>query len=304
MVYDKALNIFKTVTIAEVELFKDRYDAEAVLVIPKSHTSDGKARYVSLVTMSVLTPESGSVATSESTSGTDITMYWGGYGKDLSGLTNYTTVAAYPSIPLDDASVATRDYAYIPSTSFSSGNIASLDGVSYYYSNTLTERFAPSPYLVDGSVNQIYRTAGQGFCDMDGSGNTNVIIATCDPSELVSGGTVTNSSGLVGSYESHAPAVTCHRYHTDHSNAGDWYLPSAGEAGYLISRLKEIDATLTALKGLGYRAVNVTNSVWLWTSTEYSANHARYVGTGSGDCSIDGKSNLSTLYRVRAFRAY
>ena len=305
-VWDTTKNRFRIVSLEEFTAYESILEPNSVLVVPESHTADGKPRFMSLNTMSVLTPESGSVKTSESPAGTDITMPWGGYNQDIPGLTNYTTVACYREPPTATGiSVTSDDYAYLPSSSFSSGGVLSLDGQSYYEEWAEEEElFAPSPYNSNGSPNDDYKIAGQALSDMDGKANTNAILATCNPAELVPGGTVTNLSGLTeNGYQSHAPAVTCHRYKTTHTNSGDWYLPAAGEVGYLISRREQIDSTLSALNAMGYAAIPVSGSVWLWSSTEYSADGARGLFTYSGHCYTDDKYYVDATGRVRAFHA-
>lgn len=39
----------------------------------------------------------------------------------------------------------------------------------------------------------------------------------------------------------HPAAQCCYRFHTEGTNQGDWYLPSAGELGYAIARKHSID---------------------------------------------------------------
>ena len=277
----------------------ERFSPEGVLVIPASHCSDKKARYMSLVGMSVSNPESGNTS--------DETMYCGGYGQDIPGLFNFTQAVCYPGIPFDDATITRAYYPYLPSTNFSTGNTLSLDGIAHYNTTAVTYSYAPSPYLANGKQNPVYletfTDGNNALSDMNGKNNTDIIIATCDPDELVCGGTVTNLTGKTEGdlYQSHAPAVTSHRYHTEHTASGDWYLPSCGEFGYTIARLKEVNSVLSSLRDSGVRASLINTNSWFWTSTEYSGSSARELNTGNGSISGINKSDSS---RVRAFLAY
>ena len=209
----------------------------AVVVIPASHMPDGKCRAMSLCNMSYVTPETGSLAYGEDTAGAGVDVQWGPYS-------TYTPLTPYSKVQ-GDAEGLLVDFGQIPSDL-----IRRTDGVEcggdYYevekeydevdtkaawlisFNGITSNNFSLSPYLPDGSQNPLYVTTGQVLSDMDGSANT---------ATLVDG----------GYQNAHGAARACRQFRTIGTSAGDWYLPSAGEVGYVAARLGTINDTLIAL---------------------------------------------------------
>ena len=122
-----------------------------------------------------------------------------------------------------------------------------MDENAYYsqyydqYNNTYLP--APSPYLTDGSKNTLYAYKfpyysddGNFLSDFNGINNTSILLSTM-------GSTWKTSTTI---YDQSAPQC-CWRYHTVGTKQGDWYLPAAGELGYLCARGKVIDQSLSRL---------------------------------------------------------
>lgn len=79
--------------------------------------------------------------------------------------------------------------------------------------------------------------------------------------------------------------------------ADDWYIPSLGELFRIFINKKAINAALEFVKG------DKLQDRWYWTSTEYSAASAWFLGLGDGNtCSWLTKA--SNTYRVRAVSAF
>ena len=160
------------------------YSAIGVIVIPKSHTDDGKGRMMSLDIMSVSTPDTGTKVWNVTGDTKDNTLiYYGGYNTDAETLNNYTQVAAIGTSDkineLGDAQtlVLGHSYGMVPSniceTADGSETGITTDGMRcifgtnpydpetkwFYFTQGTTENpqmpLLPSPYLADGSINSI-----------------------------------------------------------------------------------------------------------------------------------------------------
>ena len=79
--------------------------------------------------------------------------------------------------------------------------------------------------------------------------------------------------------------------------ADEWYIPSLGELYRIFINKKAINAALEFAKG------DKLQDRWYWTSTEYSATPAWYLGLPDGN---PGRWNAkaSSTYRVRAVSAF
>lgn len=306
-VYDKA---DKTYRIIDVNAYEQSYFHDrtlmpiGVVAAPSTHTPDHTSRIVSLVNMSLQTPDKGSVrtGTEEAVKG-DIAMYWGGYGVDL-GMKNYPSV---PKVnPLTGETIGTNTWTYIPSDHRfnSTGYVDPVSG-NYYYSNSSEDPFGPSPYKKDGSKNPQYFVEGLATNDFDGRGNTDIIMAAVTANWQT--GTIENSYAA-GNYP---PACACSRFSTIGTKPGDWYLPAEGELAFIIARHVAINNSinLIASKGgietvrIGNNTNNGTYGDWCCSSTEGSSTLSRYVSTGSGSVGSNAKSGIYSYGRVRAFFA-
>ena len=282
----------------------DSYTPIGIVVVPNTHTDDGTARVMSLASMDYNNPEVGR---------TDdhVIMYWGGYGSDISTLDNKT---ANPYI-------TNTSYAGIGSTQQlvgwynSTGSAPEMS--SDYYDNSYPNPFdkgtcfgkdfsmlAPSPYLTGGGKNEIYHSTANPnnrYADMDGKSNTEKILAVDNDGSTnwQTASTITNTDTTE---TIHPAAQCCWRYHTIGTNQGDWYLPSAGELGYLCARWKAINNSIDKLVSSGVEALVLPSNYGWWSSTEFSKYNAvmLYFLGGFADLRHYGKY---ISYNVRAFLA-
>jgi hypothetical protein len=279
----------EAITLIEDSAFRDTHTPIGIVVVPGSHNRYGIGQggaIMSLKPMSYSDPDNGSTS--------ETGMYWGGLGTDISGLTNYTKVV----VTADSSSnvhsgLSSYSYAFIPRQ-------AAVNGTP----TRSQSPYAPSPYVgsdyKSGDANSSYVYIGDGtdynvLADFDGQKNTATITSL---SESWKTGAISNSYNTAGVYPA---AQTCARYKTVGTKSGEWYLPAAGEFGYIVPRLFDINATIYALQTKYGSSVGVqlgTNDYY-WSSSEYGGSGAYRVYTGDGYV-VDGSKD-SNRY-VRAFR--
>lgn len=119
----------------------------------------------------------------------------------------------------------------------------------------------PSPYTSDGGKNPDYFQAPR-----DGGNN---ILADFDGSvinkkylEQIEGGeewktspTINNESGV----QNFPYIQCCWRYHTEGTKQGDWYVPSAGEVGYVCAKFSKIQEGYSKLKSVNKTFIDLTD---------------------------------------------
>ena len=267
------------------ELFPlERYTPIGVVAVPASHAPNGKARVISLAAMDCSNPDSGNT---EGHNG----VYWGGYGftvADLPLLTFAPSINTSGKIDFPSPQQITyqqtlsRGTHYLSSDYFSIMQNPFMTDESYHYNRT--SNYLPSPYLQDGTSNPIYRdttNTGNVLADFDGKGNTAKILAVDNSSstEWQTASTITNAPN---DEHIHPAAQCCWRYHTVGTNQGDWYLPSAGEFGYVVARRKAIDASITKIQQAGSSALLLSSNYAYWFSTQFSSNDAVVLDLSNG----------------------
>ena len=235
------------------------YIKEGVIVAPASHFPDDKARMISL---NGLMDNLGRLGTIE----------WGPNG-NVSGLDYYD----FPtwSNNLESPNYNMKDYAYSPSNAFTSSTVlyANDNRLKYISSITAhTDRMGLSPYLSDDSLDPSFRSGITGynnaFSDIDGYGNTNILI------------------GLSG----YSAANLCHNF-TNGNNGGmfttpgTWYLPACGELVYMIPKSLQISSALMSVYG---KEPFISNGIW--SSTEKAQNSAIYINIKNGTTNYYAKS--------------
>ena len=234
-----------------------------VVVIPEGFAPDGKARMISL-----------KYATSAGTSSNSfVSMPWGGYGTD-------TSLINYKKVPTTDnagsTSTGSNSSGYLPSDKFT-GATSFVDSTAKY--NTSSSNLIPSPYLGDDKTfNPEYSkeiSGNNALSDFNGASNTAV---------------------LVGLGTDYTAANAAHNYNGGVTGTDiQWYLPAAGELGFLIPRFNVINTAITAVGG-----VAVAGDYGFWLSSEYSSYGAYGVNTHGG--TVDDGSKDYTSY-VRPFAA-
>lgn len=291
--YDSSTDSFVKLYPDEITEANPNYTPIGVEVVPAEHDvyGTGQAGIMSLCEMDETHPDTGS--------SNRMTLRWGGYGVDAS-LPNYN-VANYigeDAILNDGVVQGTDSYVQLPSDNLSA--VSGLDGKSGYYNTSNSDYQAPSPYNADGSRNEAYYTTAystaNALSDFDGAGNTKALIdLATEQSNWKTANAITNRSD-----EGYYPAACCcWRFHTAGTKQGDWYLPAAGEIGYLMVFWTEMNNVLSKIAqeyGSDSASVVLDNAA-IWTSSEFQAKNARYVHTSNGL----GYSDKVTKYSVRAF---
>ena len=281
----------------------EQYTPIGVVVVPASHTDDGTARVISLVSMDYNNPDNGN------TDG-HVGMLWGGYNSDISTLPNLTR---QPYISTDYRNISgeqqllgwTGTGHYLVSDYFNTYPNPYDEGTYYRTGTTSSGGHAiPSPYLTGGGKNEIYHNTsntGNILADMDGKGNTEKILAVDNgrSTDWQTAVTITNTGD---NSRIHPSAQCCWRYHTVGTQQGDWYLPSAGELGYLASRWKAINNSIDKLVSSGFVALVLPVSYRCWSSTEYSRSDAVLLLFLSNYAYLDYNDKDITYY-VRSFLA-
>ena len=302
-----------------------------VEVIPGSHMADGKARFVSVKNMSKAEGEveNGSAAVYDgSTEIGSINITWGDSG-DISGMTNYEDIG-YPLKRNNSAITSGNPHGYVNELSSSADGcflITDFDsGVTDNRYPFFNQTFMPTieieeldavlpyPFNSDGSRNLFYSgtsQAGMVISDMDGKGNTDILMARKTVTWNIGDALDTEVSD--SSKINHPAAIACRRFNPASSNtSGQWYLPSAGELGYLFANISKINAKIDTLpSGQGVK-IGVLNSLdepidslggWLWSSSVYSSSDAWRLYTDGGYMASYYRSDSGGDNRVRAFFA-
>ena len=246
-----------------------------VVVIPKGFAPDGKTRIVSLYGVD----KDGNTSTGE-------TRYiqWAPNSED-------TPVPNYNRVPLTDNQGSTTTSSDISGNLPTDYSIHSIYPRSYTDNNSNylnTTNMIPSPYICDingnESPNPEYYKEIEGysncFSDFNGLENTQILV------NLGSGYTAANS---------------CWKYNDGVSNL-QWYLPAAGELGYMVPRCKVIDNTLI---NLNKTRLNIYNSNTMSnpyvSSSEINKSYIYTIGLVYGSVSYyQGKGN-SSPYHLRCF---
>ena len=232
--------------------------AIGVCVIPGGVLPDGKARFMSLKGMTLTSPNEG---------GKDTRMYWGGYGSDISSLTNFQTV-----VTGDTTAEGTSSSGFVPKNGS--------------YSNT---PHIPSPIDYFSAYSSKGATS-----DLDGKANTKKILAVDNAASTAwqTASAITNNSGATNV---HPAAQCCWRFNPGSTNQGDWYLPSIGELAFILPKFNKLNTAISDVGGVQLDDYNRYLS-----STELGDRFDWTVRTNTGGVQTDGKDSA---YYVRAFLA-
>ena len=299
-----------------------------VEVIPASHMSDGKARFVSVKNMSRFAGEveTGSTAIGNDAANGGANIIWGRANENVNELTNYTNFG-YKLKTDEEAVTSDNPYGFINELSETISSTAVTDfnngypGSDYpffsgaylpFNSISLMSRDNPLPYPFnsDGSKNMLYWNNGEGMAitDMEGANNTN-ILRTRTKVTWSEGDELNTNTNVIN----HPAAIACYRFHGGKPDtAGHWYLPAAGELGYLWANVAKINAKIAALDPSAGVKIGVldtltepTNSLGcdLLSSTERNENIEYTLSTENGGISFFRKDYVGAFIRVRAFLA-
>ena len=292
------------------------WKADAVVVVPYSHTGDGTVRAMGLNYASVDTPSTGGAASS---------IVWGAYG-DIEGINNYDGCIKFDNYKdqTSSSSYGTDPTVYLPSDAFDGDKVNPYDTETIYRS---PNDYAPSPYNEDGTKNDAYHSLGafagvtdNCFKDMDGKGNTLAILRALNQEYLgqtLYADTLDNAqtkdyNGIT--LDLFPAACACARYSSVlkpctidktktleeniAANAMPWYLPSCGELGYSIVRIARIQY---AMEQVG--ATTYDTSSYIHSSSEHNYNYGPwYLRTSSGY--VHGTGNKNVQRMVRPFAVF
>ena len=193
---------------------------------------------------------------------------WGGDGTNTP-LINYTQVPTTDNA--GSTTTGSNDYGFLPSDyNGFTGATSYVDHKTKY--NGLSP-YIPSPYLGDGSLNPAYCEIISGnnvLSDFNGKSNTDV---------------------LVGLESAYTAANIVKNYSVDGIDI-DWFLPAAGELGFLIPRFAAINESIAIAGGVAIPRDN------FWSSSEASVGYAYYVRMFNGYVNRSRKNN--NIY-VRSF---
>ena len=288
-------------------------------VVPSSHTSDKKARFMSVKNMSLEDPENGTLAVGNDSSNPGSGICWGASG-DIQGLNNQIAPKPLKADEsgnllweLNDGEVSSNYVRVIPgyfpideliNAGMSQEEIDAAVGTYPFYPNKYyvkaagTDIVMPYPFTESGAREELFAQAGTVLADMDGAGNTAKIIAAATNTETT--GAISNEYS-----EGHFPAaMACHRYRG--GGLSSWYLPSMGELVYTWVNIYNINTKLAAAGsdvavGVGDALTGESLGLWLWSSSVNSSSGAWYLYTYGGDMYRDSRNDSDDYGRVRAF---
>lgn len=263
-----------------------------IVVIPASHNvyGDGSCGVMSLVPMSCTTPLWGGIDSSSEES-----MVYGDPSKNDS-------LRDFSHVPVIDNNTGSFKGYYktgnLPSDSFF-GYPCVRDTNRRYHS--IISNCTPSPFTSEGERYYYYYSNSSSNClsDFNGKSNTTTLVS------LRGNRNYDSWKPNASSFEDYPAASCCDMFCTDGTQQGDWYLPSAGELGYVIVSLKIINETLTLLYNLydnNFRwGVPLQGSAY-WSSTSCYSDGAynKSFCIVRKDGKVTGQSKGSG-YCVRAF---
>lgn len=125
------------------------------------------------------------------------------------------------------------------------------------------------------------------LADFTGKANTDAIIKASSTTNI------TNT-------EAYAPGF-CNKYSRANANgkgllAGKWWLPSLGELAMIWANFDKINYALSKING-----ATQLQSVWYWSSTQYSADNAWFLYLGAGNVNSYYKFYQVSVRPVSAF---
>lgn len=245
----------------------DLYTPIGIVFVPGIHNVYGAntCGILSLPDMNCITPTTGSIDVQSICFGPQVTQ----------STPTYNVVIIYNT----DGSLKANGFGYLSK----SGN--------YAYSTLQI----PDPYNSDMSRNPDYYnktvSAYNAMADFNGKNNSNVLLGIRGVKNYHTWTPVYNTAA-------HYPAVSCcDMFYTEGTAQGQWYLPAAGEWGYVMSKWDVIRKSITLLnKVYGNIAAQLTDNTSYWTSSQHNAKNNRYVHTDNGM----GHTTKTTGMKIKA----
>ena len=270
----------------------DRYTPIGVVVVPKSHMDDGKARIMSLQYMRCDTPKIG---------GSSQYVYWGLSGQNINNM-EYREYMPCINEPTTTNFGNTQEikevYSYV---FFPSDNFNALPNPftknQYYYQNDQFSYYGPSPYDKNMNKNSIFFTnnllSSYKSClvNMNGKIETAKILAqlamNIGNENWKNGETIENTDSLVN-----APAAQCcWMYSTVGTNQGDWYLPTMGELVYMLAQYNAINKSITLINNETGNKNAILISGDMHSSSCYDDNGCMTIDIHSGVASCGSRAH-------------
>lgn len=247
----------------------DQFNPLGVVVVPGNHEvyGYGTCSIISLMDMSCTTPDTGTL--------NNDSMCFSPSG-DIGEIKNYNVVVVYDGA----GGLKTNGFGYLSKN----GN---------YASTTLQ---IPDPYNNDMSRNPDYYNTKISvyncMSDFKGRVNSNGVLSARGKKDYTTWKPTYNTG-------KDYPAVsTCDMYTTEGVPQGQWYLPGAGEWGYVMSKWDIIRNAFTLLNNVyGGIFKQLEDNASYWTSSEHNTQNIRYVHTDNGM----GHMAKTTTGKVRAF---
>lgn len=262
------------------------FEPIGIVVIPGEHgvlkDSEGNKQcgIISLVPMNTIIPEKGGTK--------DDLIYFGGYGENNKELLKYLHSSKTSSSETNIADGYSRgSSAYIPRQN-------AVGGIPERKSSP----YAPSPYIgsdyKSGGYNESYGLKNgvidtendNVLSDFNGIINTKVFTDLATRENWKKKSKITNDRNHCD--DGYYPAACCcAKFKTNGTKAfvdcnekelkngkGFWYLPAAGELGYIIPRLYDINDTISKLKTAYGVGVSLNTHSVYWSSSVYSIHSA------------------------------
>ena len=304
----------KTVRFMKPEAF-DKNDgywtADAIVVVPYSHTGDGTVRAMALKYASTDTPSEGTEAKRTS----DYITF--GATAEIQNAKQYNNYVSFTSIQgqtIEDE-IALQDIFYILTAGSPVDTLSEMEGgyenvlnpfdteTRYGYNSDVTN-YLPSPFNNDGSKSDAYHSTGafsdfasnNPLGDMDGDKNTLAILKNLNQDYLEESlyaetldnqQTKTVDDVVINLFPL---ASACARYSSvlkpcvfdtsktleENIKTMPWYMPSAGELGYMRSRIAKIRYSIDKIKSSGMIHNPMPVQVLISSTTGFSAEKNGY----------------------------
>ena len=239
-----------------------------IVAVPSEHTDDGRPRIVSLAEMNYSTPDSGNVTSQQR-------IYWGGYNYTVTDLPTKSQLPYLSNLSEDEAVNYGADICYLPSDEWSGRTNNPLNSLEGFAIDSTYKMC--SPYKEDGSKEPKYfdtSNTDNVLADFNGKANTEKILEV-DNSYSTDWKTATTISNDGFNQYLHPAAHCCWRFHTEGTQQGEWYLPSAGELGYALARKGSINLAINTLNNQYSTTLGIKfNTYGYWSSTQYSSTYA------------------------------
>lgn len=240
----------------------ERFTPIGIVVIPSSHTDNGRPKIVSLDNMDNTNPDNGT--------NQDRLIRWGFENENIPNLVYRNQLPCLSELTENGVLNYTSSYVYLP-MDFSGFYENPLNSNEGFYDNTPS---MCSPYKEDGTKELRYfdtSNSNNALSDFDGKDNTEKVI-----SYVNSKSTDWQTANEIEDFGEYclAPFKCCWRYHTEGTNQGEWYVPSANELGYLITRQFSIKDTQDLLYRIYDRFCAELRGVDVWSSTQYDERSA------------------------------